>query len=193
MDRQEIRLKLEKKLPAKRFEHSLGVEYTAGALAMAHGADVEDALTAGLLHDCAKYLSGKEMIDRCKQHRIKITECEYANPGLLHAKLGAYYAKNRYQIKNKEILSAITYHTTGKPDMTLLEKIIFIADYIEPNRKPLFEIEEIRKEAFTDIDKALVHILKNTLSYLDNQKMKTDPNTRETYEYYGRKLYDSKR
>jgi predicted HD superfamily hydrolase involved in NAD metabolism len=184
MDRIEIREKLEKKLTKKRFEHSLGVEYIAGALAMVYGADVNKALMAGLLHDCAKYLSSEEKITKCRRYHLPISECELKNPELLHAKLGAYYAKTKYGIDDKEILSAIKYHTTGKPDMSMMEKIIFVADYIEPNRKPLKEIDIIRQEAFTDIDKSIVHILKNTLSYLDNSDSETDPMSLDTYNFY---------
>lgn len=184
MDRQEIREKLEKKLTKKRLEHSLGVEYTAGCLAMVYGENVEDALMAGLLHDCAKCLSPEEKIEQCKKFNLPISECEYNNPELLHAKLGAYYAQTKYDIDDENILSAIKYHTTGKPAMNMLEKIIFVADYIEPNRKPLKEIEEIRKEAFTDIDACIVHILKNTLLYLDSRAGDTDKMSIDTYNYY---------
>ncbi len=184
MDRTEMREKLEKKLTRKRYEHSLGVEYTAGCMAMVHGADIEKALTAGLLHDCAKCISGEEKIEKCIRHNLPINRVERKNPELLHAKLGAYYAKEKYGVQDREILSAIEFHTTGKPDMNLLEKIIFIADYIEPNRKPLHEIEEIRHEAFTDLDKCIVHILKNTLSYLEHSDADTDQTSIDTYNYY---------
>ena len=107
-----------------------------------------------------------------------------AFPELLHAKLGAFYAREKYDVKEPDILSAIACHTTGKPAMNMLEKILFVADYIEPNRKPLKEIEEIRKEAFTDIDKCIVHILKNTLSYLETTTDDTDPMSIDTYNYY---------
>lgn len=185
MNRLEMRERLEKKLTKKRYEHSLGVEYTAGCLAMVHGVDTERALTAGLLHDCAKCLSAEDKIARCKKHNLPISEIEYKNPELLHAKLGAFYAAEKYGIEDDEILSAIACHTTGKPDMTTLEKIIFVADYIEPNRKPLPEIEEIRREAFADIDRSIVHILKNTLSYLDTGDCgDTDEMSIKTYEWY---------
>ncbi|MGN0395569.1 MAG: bis(5'-nucleosyl)-tetraphosphatase (symmetrical) YqeK [Coprococcus sp.] len=187
MDRIEIREKLEKKLTKKRYEHSLGVEYTAGCMAMVHGVDIEEALTAGLLHDCAKCISSEEKIERCQKLNLPISDVEYKNPELLHAKLGAYYARTKYNIENKDILSAIEYHTTGRPAMNILEKIIFVADYIEPNRKPLEEIDEIRREAFTDLDKCIVHILRNTLSYLDGSDADTDQMSIDTYNYYVKK------
>ena len=102
---------------------------------MCYGADLEKALTAGLLHDCAKGRGVKEQIRYCEKHGILLTEAELAMPALIHAKLGAYLAEKDYGITDPEILDAITYHTTGRPDMSLLEKIIYIADYIEPNRR----------------------------------------------------------
>lgn len=184
MDRLEIREKIEKKLTNKRFEHSLGVEYVAGCLAMVHGADVKKAMLAGLLHDCAKCISSEEKLEKCRKYNLPVSRFEEKNPELLHAKLGAYYAQTKYGISDNDILSAITWHTTGKPNMSLLEKIIFVADYIEPNRKPLPEIEEIRKEAFTSLDTAVIHILKNTLSYLEESSSDTDETSIKTYQYY---------
>lgn len=185
MDRIKMREQLENKLTKKRYEHSIGVSYTASAMAMAHSADVEKAAIAGLLHDCAKCYSTEEKLKRCKKHKLPINQYEKNNPELLHAKLSAYYAKAKYGVEDEEILSAITWHTTGKANMSVLDKIIYIADYIEPNRKTLPEMEEIRHEAFTDLDKCLVHILKNTINYL----MERDPDsidsiTQETYQYY---------
>ena len=162
MNRQEMREKLQKKLTDRRFEHSLGVEYVSGCLAMVHGVNVEKALTAGLLHDCAKCLSPEEKIERCTKNNLPISECEYNNPELLHAKLGAFYAREKYDVKEPDILSAIACHTTGKPAMNMLEKILFVADYIEPNRKPL----------------------KDTLSNLETTTDDTDPMSIDTYNYY---------
>lgn len=185
MNRLEMRERLQNKLTKKRFEHSLGVEYVSGCLAIVHGADVEKALIAGLLHDCAKCLPAEEKISRCQKHGLPISSVELENPELLHAKLGAFYAREKYGIKDEEILSAIEFHTTGKPAMTIMEKLVFVADYIEPNRKVLPEIAEIRKEAFTDIDRSIVHILRNTLSYLDSGECgSTDEMSVQTYNYY---------
>ena len=87
---------LEKELDAKRYEHTIGVEYTAAALAMAHGASVKDAQMAGLLHDCAKGIPAKEKLVKAKKHGIEVSDFEKRNPDMLHAKLGAYYAKAKY-------------------------------------------------------------------------------------------------
>lgn len=189
MNRFEMRERLQSKLTKKRFEHSLGVEYVAGCLAMIYGVDIDKALTAGLLHDCAKCLSPEDKISKCKKHNLPISDVELRNPELLHAKLGSLYAKEKYGVQDDEILSAIEFHTTGKPAMSLLEKIIFVADYIEPNRKPLPQIDEIRREAFTDLDKSIVHILKNTLSYLEGEECgDTDEMSIKTYNYFMDKM-----
>lgn len=185
MNRFDMRERLEKKLTKKRFEHSLGVEYVSGCLAMVYNESIDKALTAGLLHDCAKCLSSQDKIDKCRKHNLPISDIELSNPELLHAKLGSFCAKEKYGVDDPYILSAIKWHTTGRPNMTMLEKIVFVADYIEPNRKPLPEIDVIRHEAFTDIDKCIVHILKNTLGYLENvSNGETDEMSVETYHYY---------
>ncbi len=188
MDRIKMRELLEKRLTKKRYEHSIGVSYTAAALAMVYGLDVEQAAVAGLLHDCAKCYLPEEKLKRCKKHHLPINSYEKKNPELLHAKLSAYYAKEKYDVDDDEILSAITWHTTGKSDMSPLDKVIYIADYIEPNRKPLPEIDMIRKEAFENLDKCLIHILNNTIGYLKQIAPDTiDPITMETYTYYIKK------
>ncbi len=184
MDRTEMVKKLESKLNPKRFVHSIGVEYTAANLAFVHGADVEKARLAGLLHDCAKYIPTDEKLKRAKKYGIKANKCEKANPDLLHGKIGAFIAKEKYGVDDPEILSAIAYHTTGHPDMTLLEKIIFVADYIEPNRRIIRDLPEIRREAYLDLDKCIIHILKNTLEYLETTDAAIDELTRDTYNYY---------
>ena len=126
--------KLAKYLDEDRYEHTLGVMFTCAALAMVHDCDLITAQTAGLLHDCAKCIPNKKKLKMCSQHHISVSEFEQEHPFLLHAKLGAYVAKAKYDVTDENILSAITWHTTGKPEMTLLEKIVYIADYIEPKR-----------------------------------------------------------
>lgn len=184
MERDEMLVSLKKKLTPKRYVHSIGVEYTAACMAFVYGEDVQRARIAGLLHDCAKCLSVEDKLKKAEKFEIPISKCERENPDLLHGKLGAYYAKMKYGVTDEEILSAITYHTTGKPEMTLLEKIIFVADFIEPNRKMIRELPEIRKEAFTDLDTCIIHILRRTLEYLEVKGCAVDDLTEKTYEYY---------
>ncbi len=173
-------------LDETRFEHTLGVADTARMLARIHGADEEDAYVAGLLHDCAKNLSNKDKLALCKKHDVEVNQTEIDNPGLLHAKAGAIVAAKDYNIKDKGILNAISSHTTGRPGMSLLEKIIYVADYIEPAREERPGLNEVRKEAFTDLDKCLIDILTNILTYLKDSAKAIDPATRETYEYYSK-------
>ena len=97
-----------------RFTHTLGVAVTSANLASVHGADASKAYLAGLLHDCAKYLTGEEQIQECERAGITLSPIERENTALIHGKLGAYYARTRYGVEDPEILSAITYHTTGR-------------------------------------------------------------------------------
>lgn len=175
---------LSEELDKKRYAHTLGVAYTAVSLAMAHGTDMYNAYLAGLLHDNAKCISSEKKRKLCKKYDIVLNEAEDKNPDLLHAKLGAIRAREKYHVEDRAVLEAIKYHTTGKPAMTELEKIIYIADYIEPNRKMLPGLPEIRATAFRDLNRAMVLILKNTLAYLREKGVFIDPMTLETYEYY---------
>ena len=179
-----IRRKMMTELDKDRYEHTLGVMYTAASLAMRYDEDIEKALIAGLLHDCAKCLSGDTKIKLCKKYHLNVSEVEKENPSLLHAKLGAFLAAKKSHIKDKDIINAIASHTTGCPHMSLLDKIIYIADYIEPGRKELPNMAEVRKLAFTDIDACLYRILKDSLEYLTGMNVPIDPMTEKTYLYY---------
>lgn len=179
-----IRRKLIAELDKERYEHTLGVMYTAASMAMCHGEDVEQALLAGLLHDCAKCIPGENKIKMCEKYHLNVSEVERENPSLLHAKLGAFLAAKKYHIEDKEIINAIASHTTGHPHMTLLEKIIYIADYIEPGRPELANMEEVRHLAFRNIDECLYRILEDSLEYLNRLSKPIDPMTEKTYNYY---------
>ena len=124
----------------------------------------------------------------CRKNHIFITPAEQANPSLLHAKLGAYLAATKYHIGDRTILNAIACHTTGKPEMTLLDKIIYIADYIEPNRAELPNMGEARRLAFEDIDECLYLLLRDSLIYLQTKGLPVDPATEKTYNYYKKYL-----
>ena len=181
-----MKSRLAKKIDPKRYEHSMGVAYTGAALAMAHDADIIKAYTAGVLHDCAKCLEDEKREALCSKYKVELTDMEKKHPFLIHAKLGAVLAKEKYGVKDEEILSAIRYHTTGKPEMTTLEAIVFSADFIEPGRKPLECLPLIRKVIYTDLDRAVYLILKHTLIHLKHKRQAIDENSVAAYEYYKR-------
>jgi predicted HD superfamily hydrolase involved in NAD metabolism len=176
--------KLKKYMDESRFYHTLGVMYTASALAMCHGADVERAEIAGLLHDSAKCIPNDKKLKLCKRHNIEISETERKSPFLLHAKLGAFIAETKYNVHDPEILSAIRFHTTGRANMTLLEKIIYIADYIEPMRNKAENLDEVRALAFQDLDRAVYVVMRDTIRYIEQEKSCLDNQTVLAYNYY---------
>lgn len=168
-----------------RFTHSQGVVEVCHDLALIYGCDTNKACIAGILHDCAKQFTKEELLEECHKNQVLISEVEQQNPDLLHAKVGMILARKCYGIVDEDILNAISYHTTGRPGMSLLEKIVFTADYIEPNRKPLPRIEEIRKAAYEiNLEKAILLIIENTLSYLKSTGAIIDFMTVKTYECY---------
>ncbi len=128
------------------------------------------------------------MLVECRKHHIVCSDTEKIRPSLLHAKLGACYAKEFYGVEDDKVLSGIRWHTTGKPGMSNFEKIIFIADYIEPGRKMIPGMEEIRRAAFCNLDEAMFLILENTLSYLEDtsksRKDMIDSYTEDAYDFY---------
>ncbi len=181
-------LKMKKKLvnylDESRFEHTLGVMYMCAALAMVYGEDLNRAQTAGLLHDCAKCIPTKKKLKICEEKKLEVSEFEKTHPFLLHAKIGAYIAEEKYGVHDPGILSAITWHTTGKPDMNLLEKIVYVADYIEPLRYKARDLARIRRLAFEDLDECIFVILKSTLAYLGDSPKDVDITSRLAYDYY---------
>ena len=182
---QKIKENLKKKLSSKRYEHTIGVEYTSTCLAMRYGVDIEKARIAGLLHDCAKYLSSEDKISKCESYGIPVSDYERKNPELLHAKLGACFANEIYGVTDSEILSAIIWHTTGCPDMSLLDKIVFIADYIEANRD--------KAEDITIIDISEVSVLADYFIIADgSNRNQVQAMADSAEEALGRAGYDAK-
>lgn len=184
----DLKKDLKKEMDESRYEHTLGVMYTCGALAMRYGYDLDKAMLAGLMHDCAKCMPNAKKLKVAEKNHLEITELERNNPFMLHAKLGAFLAKKKYDIDDEEILSAIRWHTTGRPMMTLLDKIVYVADYIEPKRDKAPNLPQIRQMAFIDLDKALLKILEDILGYLDTSAENIDAMTKMTYDYYKNQL-----
>lgn len=191
MTAEEISKDLKKRLSPKRYQHTIGVCYTAICLAMRYQISLEQAGIAGLLHDCAKYGSDEDIRKRCIKHNLPMTEEDYTILAPLHAKLGAYYARSRYHVDDTDILNAIQYHTTGRENMSELEKIIFVADYIEPGRNKADHLTELRSLAFQDLDHAVLLIAKGTIDYLEKQNLPIMQLTRKAYAYYLEKEQDN--
>lgn len=180
----DLKKDLKKEMDDSRFEHTLGVMYTCASLAMRYEYDLEKAMLAGLLHDCAKCMPNAKKLKMAEKHHLEISSLERRNPFMLHAKLGAFLAKKKYDIEDEEILDAIRWHTTGRPGMTLLDKIVYVSDYIEPKRDKAPNLPEIRRLAFISLDKALIRILEDTLGYLGDSAEHVDAMTKKTYDYY---------
>ena len=159
----EMIMLLSKDQKESRLMHTFGVIDTASTLAKAYQADIKKCEKAALLHDCAKYMPLDEMIAICERNFVEINDLEKKKDSLLHAKAGACLAYEKYGIKDKEILDAIKYHTTGRPDMSLIEKIIFVSDYIEPGRDFSDKLPMYRMIAMADINLVCMNILKDTL------------------------------
>ena len=184
--RSQLVRQLEDILGYKRFIHTLGVAYTATSLAMTYGADIEKAEIAGLLHDCAKCMDVKKMARICDKAGLEISRIERESGALLHSKAGSILVSEEYGFDDPDIINAVRYHTTGRPGMSLLEKIIFVADYIEPGRDVAEDLPDVRHLAFCGdtIDDAVIRILADSLVYLRSTGREVDPMTQKTYEFY---------
>ena len=179
---------LRAKQNGRRFTHTLGVQYTSACLAMKYGADIRKAELSGLLHDCAKHKRPEKLLKYCLDRQLEITDVQRRRPFMLHGLVGAYVAREKYGVDDEEILSAIKWHTTGRPDMSLLEKIVFTADYFERGRIQAPNLDELRRISFEDLDRAVCLILKQTLDYLGQTPEDIDQMTELAYEFYKNKL-----
>ena len=168
-------------LKPKRMPHVLGTEQEAVCLAEKYGADVTKARIAALLHDCTKKLDMDEQLALCRQYAIPLDELEQKALKLLHSKTGAAIARDVFAVDD-EIYNAILYHTTGKPDMTLLEKIIYLADYIEPTRD-FPGVETLRKTVYEDLDRGLLLGLTMTIDEMEEMGNPVHHMTRDARDY----------
>ena len=168
-------------LKRRRVPHVLGTEETAARLARRYGAEEESARRAALLHDCTKRLSAGEQLELCRHYHIDLDEYEQREAKLLHAKTGAAVARDVFGVSD-EIYWAIWWHTTGKADMTLLEKILYLADYMEPTRD-FCDLRELRRLAFEDLDRALLLGFTMAVEDLSDQGMALHPNSVYARDY----------
>ena len=161
-----IKEDLKNTLSERRYIHSLGVMEMAVELAQIYNVDEKKAELAGLLHDNAKEMTPEELLKYVDDNNIKISEVERINTKILHGKVGADIAKKKYGV-SKEIQEAIEYHTTTNPNMTTLDKIVFVADKIELNRKSAtYDIESERELAKKDLDGAVLFIINSNITSL---------------------------
>ena len=181
--------KLQSALSVKRYIHTMGVAEEAMKLAEIYGTaqDRKKAEVAGLLHDCAKNYPNDLKIRLCKEYHIPLDDVLKEQKDLIHPFLGAEIAKREYLVDDEDILNAIRYHTTGRKEMSLLEKIIFLADYIEPNRTTFDGLEEARRLSYLDLDMAMRYTLEHTISYVKQRKLKLHALSLEALEYFKNK------
>ena len=165
MTLEEMQALLKESIPGKRYKHSVNVYETALKLAEAHGLPKEKIAVSALLHDCGREVPSKDSVAKCQELGVAIDEVEWHEPILLHAKLGVYNAMHKYGVADQEILDGIMYHTTGIDGMSKLAKVVYLADMIEPGRD-FPGVEELRKLARRDLDRAMLLAYSNTMRYL---------------------------
>ena len=175
----ELKEIVKSKMSLKRFTHTLGVVEISEKLAKIYNANIEKCKVAALLHDICKEMNMEYIKNICKNNFInELSEEDLENNEILHGFAGAYYVKNELGINDKEILNAIKYHTVGAKDMTLLEKIVYIADAIEYGRN-YPSVVEIREETFKNLDKGILMEIEHKEEYLESIGKKSHPNTDE--------------
>ena len=170
-------------LSFKRYNHSISVAITAVNLATYHNENTYDAKIAGLLHDMAKEISIDEQISSINNYGYVLNEYDINNKAIIHGFLGAYMSKDLFNV-NDNIYNAIRTHSMGEPNMTMLQKIIFISDYVEPFRDKIDNIDCFRKLAFENIDECVYQITNQTLEYLKSIKANIHIDTYNTLDYY---------
>ena len=170
----------------KRYYHTTGVIYMALELNRIHqlGIPEEKIIYASAFHDVAKYMNKEEMIDIISKHFPMEKEELLEYPSIWHSFVGSIYVKEKYNITDQEILDAIKYHTTGRPNMTNLEKLIFVSDYVEEVTRKEDEMIKARQIARESLDKGVMQTLIDTKNYLQSTNRPIYKLTEETYQFY---------
>ncbi|PMB22507.1 bis(5'-nucleosyl)-tetraphosphatase (symmetrical) YqeK [Fischerella thermalis] len=153
--RQKVLAWLTENVPSSRINHILRVEQMAVELAQHYQLDREKAATAGLMHDLAKYFPSKKLLQMAKLAGLEIDEVMVASPHLLHADVSAIVARESFGVQDEEVLQAIANHTLGRPGMSPLSCIVFLADTLEPGRGDSVELQALRKTSFTNLERAV--------------------------------------
>lgn len=188
MERQKALDIVKLQLTEHRYQHTLGVMETAISLAEKYGADVKKAEIAAIFHDYAKFRPKEEMKEIIMSQGLPQNLLLY-NTELWHAPVGAYLVEKEAGVSDNDVLDAIRYHTSGRPNMTLLEKVIYLADYIEPGRH-FPGVEEVREIANENLEKALIKAIQNTILFLMKKNQTIYPETFYTYNDLIQKLED---
>lgn len=180
---EEMKAYLKVNLMEKRYVHTLGVAETAKKLAKLNGISEEKAEIAGLAHDIAKNIPKDKMKEIIKENNIILSKIEEVSANLWHSIIAPVEANGKFKIDDEEILDSIRWHTTGKENMSVLTKIIYIADMIEPNRN--FEgVEELKKVTFENLDRGVFLGLTSSINVLLKQKLLIDENTMRARNYF---------
>ena len=167
-------------VPASRIEHILGVEQMALDLADHYHLDAEKAAMAGLMHDLAKYFKPQQLLEMAQAESLQLDEVDFSNPHLLHADVSAIVARDQFGVNDQEVLQAIQNHTLGRPGMSLLSCIIFVADTLEPGRGNTPELEALRQISRQDLYKAVWLTCDYSLKYLLETRCLIHPRTIKT-------------
>ena len=182
MTNEEILAILKRDLKPGRYQHTLAVAETAKRLSARYGILPERAYLAGVLHDCAKSMTLADMVRLSDEMGVNADEFEKNNDAIMHAPAGAARAEKEFGIRDREILSAIRWHTIGGPGLTALEKLIYVSDYIEPNRRPFEGLEEARRLAETNLDEAARKCAELSMKYVLESGRKAHPATEKMRE-----------
>lgn len=165
VDWERLEAALAEQLQGPRLEHAHRVRLAARGLAERYGAPVEAAEVAGLMHDYARSLPGERLLAEAQKRQLVVDPSEEQEPGLLHGPVAAALLKEQGLVTDPATLEAIRWHTTGRPGMGLLEKVVWLADYIEPGRA-FPGAAEVRATAMRDLDRAIIMAMDNSLQYL---------------------------
>ena len=176
----EIEKYLKSRLTPERYVHVLSVRDLALDLAKKYGADLQKVNLAALLHDCAKWMSTSELYESAADHRIQLDEVEHHNPSLVHAPIGAMLAVSHFDVDIPEILNAIRIHTTGSGRMTLIDKILYVADFAEPKRN-YAEAHSVREIAYQNLNEAVFEVSRYKIEHLLAKGVLIHPHTIDAY------------
>lgn len=183
-----LKIEVSKKISKKRFTHTLGVMNVAIKLAKTYGENTNNCIVASLLHDYAKEMSKEDKFRYLNKYNLYLDEYTKNNIDLSHGLIASHIAKNIFNIKNKDVINAIEFHTTGRPNMSLLEKIIYLSDSLDPNRN-YKNLEHLTNLAFKNIDKALLECIAGKIDFTLKKGESAHPISIVTLDYY-KKIYE---